>query len=64
MGFIENTVPRQIPSGGVVTDESTMSAIEEIHEKVVQPANLDVKTCVSWNDLVSTRQNGEYTLAR
>jgi hypothetical protein len=24
------------PSGGVVTDESTMSAIEEIHEKVVQ----------------------------
>ncbi len=62
-GFIET--PYRKVENGVVTDEvSYMSATEEMRHTVAQAnANLD-ENGKFVNDLVSTRQNGEYTLAQ
>ncbi len=61
-GFIET--PYRVVKNGQVTDEvHYMSATEEMRHTVAQAnANLDDKGRFQ-NDLVSTRQNGEYTLA-
>ncbi|MFB1023952.1 MAG: DNA-directed RNA polymerase subunit beta, partial [Octadecabacter sp.] len=61
-GFIET--PYRVVTDGVVTDEvHYMSATEEMRHTVAQAnANLD-ENMRFVNDLVSTRQNGEYTLA-
>ena len=62
-GFIET--PYRKVENGVVTDEvSYMSATEEMRHTVAQAnAKLDEKGKFV-NDLVSTRQNGEYMLAQ
>jgi len=61
-GFIET--PYRVVQSGQVSDEvHYMSATEEMRHTVAQAnANLD-KDMKFVNDLVSTRQNGEYTLA-
>ncbi|HHC29806.1 MAG TPA: DNA-directed RNA polymerase subunit beta, partial [Rhodobacterales bacterium] len=62
-GFIE-TPYRQV-EGGCVTDEvHYMSATEEMRHTVAQAnAHLDANGCFE-NDLVNTRQSGEYTMAQ
>ncbi|TNJ39767.1 DNA-directed RNA polymerase subunit beta [Phaeobacter sp. B1627] len=61
-GFIET--PYRVVTDGVVTDEvHYMSATEEMRHTVAQAnANLDENNRFV-NDLVSTRQSGDYTLA-
>jgi len=61
-GFIET--PYRVVTDGKVTDEvHYMSATEEMRHTVAQ-ANANLNEDMSFvNDLVSTRQNGEYTLA-
>ena len=61
-GFIET--PYRKVSGGVVSDDvQYMSATEEMRHTVAQAnANLD-ENMKFVNDLVSTRQSGDYTLA-
>ncbi|OIQ25441.1 MAG: DNA-directed RNA polymerase subunit beta [Alphaproteobacteria bacterium MedPE-SWcel] len=61
-GFIET--PYRVVTDGVVTDEvHYMSATEEMRHTVAQAnANLDENNKFV-NDLVSTRQSGDYTLA-
>ena len=61
-GFIET--PYRVVKGGMVTDEvHYMSATEEMRHTVAQAnATLDENGNFI-NDLVSTRQNGDYTLA-
>ncbi|MEO0525220.1 MAG: DNA-directed RNA polymerase subunit beta, partial [Pseudomonadota bacterium] len=61
-GFIET--PYRVVKGGQVTDEvHYMSATEEMRHTVAQAnANLDANGKFV-NDLVSTRQSGDYTLA-
>ncbi|MFQ1702691.1 DNA-directed RNA polymerase subunit beta [Loktanella agnita] len=61
-GFIE-TPYRKVTEGQVTDEVQYMSATEEMRHTVAQAnANLD-ETGKFVNDLVSTRQNGEYTLA-
>ncbi len=61
-GFIE-TPYRKVVNGQVTDDVQYMSATEEMRHTVAQAnAHLD-KDMRFVNDLVSTRQNGEYTLA-
>ncbi len=61
-GFIE-TPYRKVVDGKVTDDVSYMSATEEMRHVVAQAnANLDENGRFV-NDLVSTRQSGEYTLA-
>ena len=61
-GFIET--PYRVVQNGEVSDEvHYMSATEEMRHTVAQ-ANANLDTDMKFvNDLVSTRQNGEYTLA-
>ncbi|SEW47647.1 DNA-directed RNA polymerase subunit beta [Cognatiyoonia koreensis] len=62
-GFIE-TPYRKVENGKVTDEVQYMSATEEMRHTVAQAnANLD-KDGKFVNDLVSTRQNGEYTLAQ
>ena len=62
-GFIE-TPYRKVVEGQVTDDVQYMSATEEMRHTVAQAnASLDEKGCFV-NDLVSTRQNGDYTLAQ
>ena len=62
-GFIE-TPYRKVVEGQVTDDVQYMSATEEMRHTVAQAnASLDEKGKFV-NDLVSTRQNGDYTLAQ
>ena len=62
-GFIE-TPYRKVVEGQVTDDVQYMSATEEMRHTVAQAnASLDEKGRFV-NDLVSTRQNGDYTLAQ
>ena len=62
-GFIE-TPYRKVAEGQVTDEVQYMSATEEMRHTVAQAnASLDEKGRVV-NDLVSTRQNGDYTLAQ
>jgi len=61
-GFIE-TPYRKVVDGKVTDDVQYMSATEEMRHTVAQ-ANANMNADGSFtNDLVSTRQNGDYTLA-
>ncbi len=61
-GFIE-TPYRKVENGKVTDEVSYMSATEEMRHTVAQAnANLD-ETGTFKNELVSTRMNGDYTLA-
>ena len=61
-GFIE-TPYRRVVDGKVTDDVQYMSATEEMRHTVAQAnAHLDESGCFE-NDLVNTRQSGEYTMA-